>query len=69
MSLPLAIQKGKGKLCQHSKPMEAINCIRYYAYPGIFEKKNVKMKKKQFFKKTEEITSFVFHFMIMLLAV
>lgn len=49
--------------------MEAINCIRYYAYPGIFEKKNVKMKKKQFFKKTEEITSFVFHFMIMLLAV
>lgn len=52
MSLTLAIQQGKGRLCQHSKPMEAINCIRYCAYPGIFEKKNVKIKKKmQFFKK------------------
>lgn len=70
MSLTLAIQQGKGRLCQHSKPMEAINCIRYCAYPGIFEKKKCKNKKMQFLKKkAEEITSFVFHFMIMLLAV
>lgn len=71
MSLTLAIQQGKGRLCQHSKPIEAINCIRYCAYPGIFEKKKCKNKEENaiFLRKAEEITSFVFHFMIMLLAV
>lgn len=46
VSLTLAIQQGKGRLCQHSKPMEAINCIRYCAYPGIFEKKKCKNKEE-----------------------